>query len=200
MTVWTLSEVERAVRAGWGEDTCVPEDLPKWHPGNPARGQCGVTALVLHDLLGGSLVRGEVRVAGERVDYHWWNRFGTGLEVDLTREQFAPEERGVGGVAIERPPEIRRMREEYELLRADTERSEASSPLTARGFSAGRAARRPAGEGGTKARGTFFRRSGSRAVHQAWAGSWAERGRAVPDGRWVTESGPRHAERWSGRQ
>jgi hypothetical protein len=75
--------------------------------------------MVLNDLLGGELIRGEVHVAGERVDYHWWNRLGDGIEVDLTREQFRPEEVVTEGIVIPRPPvtEGRRLREEYELLR-----------------------------------------------------------------------------------
>ncbi|MER5393765.1 hypothetical protein [Saccharopolyspora sp. NPDC002686] len=113
----TLVEVERAIRSSWGVDTCAPEDIPKWHAGNPARGQCGTTALVVNDLLGGDLVCGEVHVDGRQVDNHWWNRLAGGLELDLTREQFAPEELVVGGTPIKRPPEIVRLREEYELLR-----------------------------------------------------------------------------------
>ncbi len=117
-SMWTLTDVERAFRASWGADTCDPSDRPDWHPGNPARGQCGPTALVLHDLFGGELVLGEVRVAGERTGVHWWNRFGTGLEVDLTREQFRPHEEVVGARVLARPPgSPKRCREEYELLR-----------------------------------------------------------------------------------
>lgn len=75
--------------------------------------------MVLNDLLGGELIRGEVHVDGERVDYHWWNRLGMGIEIDLTREQFRPEEIVTEGIVIPRPPvtEWRRLREEYELLR-----------------------------------------------------------------------------------
>lgn len=75
--------------------------------------------MVLNDLLGGELVRGEVHVNGERVDYHWWNRLGMGIDIDLTREQFRPEEIVTEGIVIPRPPvtEWRRLREEYELLR-----------------------------------------------------------------------------------
>ncbi|WP_243787729.1 hypothetical protein [Saccharopolyspora gloriosae] len=113
--VWTLVEVERAVRAAWGADTCAPEDLPQWSTSNPARGQCGVTALVLHDLFGGHLMRGEVRVDDEWVDYHWWNLLGEDVEVDLTREQFAADEIVGPGVVIVRGP-LKRMREQYELL------------------------------------------------------------------------------------
>ncbi|MFF5723235.1 hypothetical protein [[Kitasatospora] papulosa] len=113
-----LTDIEAAVRSSWGADTTTPVHRPNWDPGNPARDQCGVTALVVNDLLGGELIRGEVRVDGERVDFHWWNRLGAGLEIDLTREQFAPHEIVTGGVPVERPAEIVRLREEYELLGA----------------------------------------------------------------------------------
>lgn len=93
---------------------------PRWQPENPAKGQCGVTALVVNDLLGGDLVRGEVYVAGQWSDYHWWNRLESGVEIDLTREQFRRGETVVGGTTVVRPPSISRLREEYELLRART--------------------------------------------------------------------------------
>lgn len=78
-----------------------------------------MTALVLNDLLGGELVRGEVHVAGERVDYHWWNRLGMSVEIDLTREQFRREETITAAVVVPRPPiaQWRRHRAQYELLR-----------------------------------------------------------------------------------
>ncbi|MFF1650372.1 hypothetical protein [Streptomyces sp. NPDC058240] len=117
MTPRNFDDIEQAIRRGWGADTTTPDHRPNWTSDNPARDQCGVTALVVHDLLGGDLIRGEVHVNGERVDYHWWNRLGMGVEVDLTREQFGPEEIVVGGDVIERPAEIVRLREEYELLR-----------------------------------------------------------------------------------
>ncbi len=103
----------------WGKDTCDPADRPDWRPDNPARGQCGVTSLVLNDLFGGDLVLGEVRVAGERTGVHYWNRFGAGVEVDLTRDQFGPAESVVGAEVVQRPAgPPKRCRAEYELLRA----------------------------------------------------------------------------------
>ncbi|MEV3929242.1 MULTISPECIES: hypothetical protein [unclassified Streptomyces] len=113
-----LTDIEAAVRSSWDADTTTPACRAQWNPGNPARDQCGVTALVVHDLLGGDLIRGEVRVDGERVDFHWWNRLGRGVEIDLTREQFDPHEIVTGGEVVERPAEIVRLREEYELLSA----------------------------------------------------------------------------------
>jgi hypothetical protein len=118
VAMWTLVGLERAIRTSWSLDTCDPVDRADWHPDNPSRGQCGVTAMVLNDLLGGELVIGEVHVAGERTGMHYWNRFGAGIDVDLTREQFRPEESVVGGQVVERPEgPPRRCREEYELLR-----------------------------------------------------------------------------------
>jgi hypothetical protein len=115
----TLEEIEGAIRASWSRETCWPEDRQRWHAGNPARGQCGVTALVVQDLLGGELIMGTVWVGEEQHGYHWWNRFGGSLEVDLTLEQFDPDEIVRDGRPRTRPPgPPRRCRQEYEKLRA----------------------------------------------------------------------------------
>ena len=113
-----LADIEAAVRESWGPDTAPPSHRPHWSPDNPARDQCGVTAMVLNDLLGGELLRGVVRVDGVQTDFHWWNRLGEGVEIDLTREQFAPEEIVSAGEVIPRPPHFTRLRDEYELLRS----------------------------------------------------------------------------------
>lgn len=87
----SLAGVAAAVRAGWSPATAAPG---KWDQTLSAAGQCAVTALVVQDLLGGSLLRGTV--GGES---HYWNRVD-GADVDLTREQF-PE------FALDGPPEPR---------------------------------------------------------------------------------------------
>ena len=119
MLLTSLTVIESAIRAGWSQDTCDPVDLPGWTPTNPARGQCGVTALVVHDLLGGRLLVAEVvRSDGSRQGVHWWNRLLAGVEVDLTREQFTDDEFVQAPEEVERPPgEPRRLREQYRLLR-----------------------------------------------------------------------------------
>ncbi|MFE9053026.1 YunG family protein [Streptomyces rubiginosohelvolus] len=118
-TTYLLTDIEQALRSSWSAETCTPEYWDRWTPDNPARDQCGVTAMVVNDLLGGELIRGEVHVDGVRTDFHWWNRLGAGLDIDLTREQFGPEEVVVGGDVIVRPPvgEWRRLQEEYAILR-----------------------------------------------------------------------------------
>ena len=113
-----LPRLRPALRAAWGPDTCDPNDLPNWHPGNPSRGQCGTTALVVHDLLGGELILGEVHEDEARVGFHYWNRLPDGTEVDLTRDQFLPGETVTGGRIVARPADApRRCRGQYELLR-----------------------------------------------------------------------------------
>jgi hypothetical protein len=118
-TAHTLADVETAVRNAWSVETCDPVDVPDWHPGNPARGQCGTTALVLHDLLGGDLLLAEVRHStGKRQGVHYWNRLPGGLEVDLTRGQFQDGEViGPARAVTRRPGPPRRAADRYLLLR-----------------------------------------------------------------------------------
>ncbi|QGN50510.1 hypothetical protein GKC29_29255 [Micromonospora sp. WMMC415] len=119
MVLTSLAEVERAIRAAWSPDTCDPVDLPDWSPANPARGQCGVTALVLRELVGGELLLGPVlRRDGTRQGVHYWNRLDGGIEVDLTREQFSADEIVQEPVVVDPPPGApARLREQYLLLR-----------------------------------------------------------------------------------
>lgn len=86
-------DLEATVRAAWALDTCDPVDADDWSAANPSRGQCGSTALVIHDLLGGELLIAEVvRRDGSRQGVHYWNLLPGGAELDLTREQFADDE------------------------------------------------------------------------------------------------------------
>ena len=82
----TLAQLEEAIRRSWGPDTVDPDD--GWSDDNPARGQCDVTSLVVNDLLGGELAAADVFLDGQRIMAHMWNRLSSGIEVDLTREQF----------------------------------------------------------------------------------------------------------------
>ena len=121
MRNWTLTQIERAIRAGWSADTCSPDDVERelWNVDNPAWGQCDITALVVNDLLGGDLVLGEVFHDGGQQGYHWWNRLPGGVEIDLTREQFRLGQTVTAGHAIPRPPgRLHNRWAEYELLRA----------------------------------------------------------------------------------
>ena len=76
--VATRRELERA----WSADTSTDPD--DWRSSRPSVGQCTVTALLVHDRLGGTILR--ALVCGHS---HFWNRLPDGTEVDLARDQFA---------------------------------------------------------------------------------------------------------------
>lgn len=82
----TLAEIEDAIRASWSHDTA--DETNDWAPDNPSCGQCDVTSLVVHDIVGGELLAAEVFLDGQQIEWHMWNRLPGGIEVDLTREQF----------------------------------------------------------------------------------------------------------------
>lgn len=98
-TTHTLAEIEQAIRESWSQDTADEDD--GWTPDNPSRGQCDITSLVIHDLLGGELLAADVFLEGERIEGHMWNRLPSGIELDLTREQFQRGE--VIGEPLARP-------------------------------------------------------------------------------------------------
>ncbi|MFD6176044.1 MULTISPECIES: YunG family protein [unclassified Isoptericola] len=117
MTI-TVDELRELFLAAWGPDTCYPHMKDEWDPATPSRDQCGMTALVVQDILGGDLVLAEVHVDGAQIGHHYWNRLPDGSDVDLTGDQFRPEETVVGGQVVVRPPDAPRYhREQYELLR-----------------------------------------------------------------------------------
>ncbi|MFV0306550.1 MAG: hypothetical protein ACK5OX_02265 [Desertimonas sp.] len=75
-----------ALRRSWQRDTSDAPDL--WTTENPARGQCAVTAKVVQDYLGGTLVIATVLRDGEPVEKHCWNVLPGGQHLDLTADQF----------------------------------------------------------------------------------------------------------------
>jgi hypothetical protein len=101
----TLSAIEAAIRASWSLETCDPIDVDNWSPARPSRGQCGATALVVRDLLGGLLLEAEVLFTnGEKQGFHYWNRL-PGLDVDITADQFNPDEVVQTPHVVDGPPE-----------------------------------------------------------------------------------------------
>ncbi|WP_040349484.1 hypothetical protein [Brevundimonas sp. BAL3] len=72
-----LDELEGRLKAAWSMETATT-----WTRGNPALGQCSVTALVVNDLLGGRILKTRVGP-----NYHFYNLID-GTRVDLTSSQF----------------------------------------------------------------------------------------------------------------
>jgi hypothetical protein len=120
MTVWSLPQLDEALRASWAADTCSPDDVARepWQPGNPAWGHCDISALLVHDLFGGRLLVGEVDLDGSPQGFHWWNELPSGIQLDVTREQFRRGQRVTGVRTVVRPPgPLPRRWAEYLLLR-----------------------------------------------------------------------------------
>jgi hypothetical protein len=99
-------------------DTCSPDDRADWQPRNPAWGHCDITALIVNDIFGGDLMVGEVHLDGDQHGFHWWNRLPSGVELDLTHEQFQRGQTVTATRVVERPPgPLPRRWDEYLLLR-----------------------------------------------------------------------------------
>jgi hypothetical protein len=111
----TLARLEQAIRASWSAET---SDRPReWSEENPSFQQCDATSRVVRDYLGGEILVAGVVLDGRRVDMHAWNRLPSGVEVDLSREQF------LQGEQFETPRVLTefvgdRFEERYELLAA----------------------------------------------------------------------------------
>lgn len=70
--------VLNALRQSWSA-----QSSSKWSVENPAKGQCGVTSLVVQDILGG-----EVRKTRLDEGWHFYNVIN-GERIDYTEEQFS---------------------------------------------------------------------------------------------------------------
>ncbi|UGT53975.1 YunG family protein [Nocardia asteroides] len=79
-----LESLRKALEAAWSADTSASAD---WTDGNPSKGQCAVTACVVHDYLGGDIVNTIAASPDGRTVSHYFNLID-GRPVDLTAEQF----------------------------------------------------------------------------------------------------------------
>jgi hypothetical protein len=72
-----IADLYERLRRSWSLETSR-----HWRHDNPAAGQCGVTALVVHDYIGGSIMKTDVNGA-----WHFYN-FVNGCRYDFTMSQF----------------------------------------------------------------------------------------------------------------
>lgn len=70
-------QVQSALRKAWS-----PLTASQWTTSNPAAGQCNVTALLVHELFGGDLLKTPLPEGD-----HFYNRIG-GERYDFTASQF----------------------------------------------------------------------------------------------------------------
>ena len=93
-----LSDLAAVLPRAWKADSAWIDD---WDDRNPARGQCGSTALVVQDLCGGSLMCGIVLDRGFGRHVHYWNVL-SGDPLDLTWHQFPSPARIVRSESVGR--------------------------------------------------------------------------------------------------
>jgi len=72
-----IQSMEAALQASWSAASSN-----KYTPQNPALGQCGVTALVVNDIMGGEILK--TRTNGM---WHFYNKIN-GTIIDFTQSQF----------------------------------------------------------------------------------------------------------------
>lgn len=76
-----ILRLSEAFRLSWSQETAYPSDASNWTTRFPSLGQCAVTALIVHDELGGKIHKNaEFR--------HYWNQLPSGAIVDFTKDQF----------------------------------------------------------------------------------------------------------------
>jgi len=85
----SLDALAKILPLSWRADTAWIDD---WDERNPARGQCGSTALVVQDLRGGTLMTGVVLDGAHGRSVHYWNVLALGV-TDLTWQQFSTSAR-----------------------------------------------------------------------------------------------------------
>lgn len=79
----TIDDVYTVLRKAWSKETAYPSCQSEWVPSDPSYGQCAVTAMLVHDMFGGTIHR--IRVSGGGT--HYFNMIA-GHYIDLTIEQF----------------------------------------------------------------------------------------------------------------
>lgn len=79
-----LELVKAVIIKAWVRETASPLAAADWTESNPSLGQCAVTALLVHEMIGGHIMRTVVPGLGS----HYYNILPDGRVCDLTRAQF----------------------------------------------------------------------------------------------------------------
>ncbi|NLZ70846.1 MAG: hypothetical protein GX907_05885 [Clostridiaceae bacterium] len=79
----TLGDLYNLLRKAWCKETAYPSCQAEWVESDPSYGQCAITAMIVHDMFGGTIHR--IRISGGGT--HYFNKID-GHYIDLTIEQF----------------------------------------------------------------------------------------------------------------
>lgn len=124
-----FKKVEEAIKKSWDKKTCHPEDSKKWSEKEPARGQCGVSVLIIQDYFGGE-------IAFNRKHKHVWNILPNGSHYDIAKDKFPKEVKVEVEGTITRnnmfyteSAKKAKVRKRYDLLSARVKRNLTEKPL-----------------------------------------------------------------------
>lgn len=79
----TLDDLYNILRKSWCKESAYPSCQSDWQECDPSLGQCAITAMLVHDMFGGTIHRIRMKQGGT----HYFNCIN-GNYIDLTREQF----------------------------------------------------------------------------------------------------------------
>ncbi len=79
----TLEDLYGVLRKSWCKETAYSSSRADWQESDPSCGQCAITAMLVHDMFGGTIRRIRIGKGGT----HYFNCID-GNYIDLTREQF----------------------------------------------------------------------------------------------------------------
>lgn len=116
-----VARLKQQLRQAWCRESAAISCQLYWTTGNPALGQCAVTALIVQDVLGGEIVCSSI---DDDSPDHYFNRLPDGRELDLTLEMFPAGTRFPPGEAVDRsyiltsePAKRAKMPERYAILK-----------------------------------------------------------------------------------
>ena len=81
--ITNLTELFAVLEQCWAKETAYPSCQDEWVPTDPSYGQCAITAMLVHDMFGGTIHKIHMDGGGT----HYFNRIN-GQYIDLTSEQF----------------------------------------------------------------------------------------------------------------
>ena len=125
----TIIELQNALERSWCIDTAYYSDRAAWSIENKAVGQCTVTAMIVYDFFGGTIIRGYSQKYNL---YHFWNVVD-GKKIDLTFSQFLKDKNDIcfTNIVVRRKDQllkISNVRERYTILRNRVEEELSKQP------------------------------------------------------------------------
>ena len=108
-----LDELKEKLSKAWVKETSNSPD--KWKKTKPSIGQCAVTSILVNEMFGGLIIRGEFASK----ETHYWNLLDKEI-IDLTRDQFNKEELSFEAIGVRSREYLlkdKNTKKRYELLK-----------------------------------------------------------------------------------